>query len=173
MTMTSIYGLTNGFLCNGEFFLGVQWSSKKNQYLPEKKHTHTTTDQPATSTLPKDNRENKKIVKCVQGHPSKTPRQPSASVIWPVDWGHLADRVAIPHLWASSNNPVNDEGLHARRSLSTEFWIKYPWPKGRNSSIISEKYVTSFLCDIGYCCHFTGKATVVGVVGICPRSHVL
>lgn len=98
---------------------------------------------------------------------------------------HLSSDLLTGDIWLSTEPqyctsepavrtlPVGDGGLHTRHSVSTKVLMKYPWPKRRLSSIISEQYVISFLCDRGYCCYFTGEATVVGVVVTFPKSNVL
>ena len=85
MNMTSIYSLTNGLLWNGEFFLGVQWASKKNQYLPRKKKgIHTHTDQTATFTLPKKTQRTK-IRKVCPG-PSSQATQTTMGISYLTCW---------------------------------------------------------------------------------------
>ena len=85
MNMTSIYSLTNGLLWNGEFFLGVQWASKKNQYLRRKKKgIHTNTDQTAIFTLPKKTQRTK--IRKVRPGPSSQATQTTRGISYLTCW---------------------------------------------------------------------------------------
>ena len=86
MNMTSIYSLTNGLLWNGEFFLGVQWASKKNQYLrrKKKKDIHTNTDQTAIFTLPKKTQRTK--IRKVRPGPSSQATQTTRGISYLTCW---------------------------------------------------------------------------------------
>ena len=104
--MTTIYSLTNGLLWHGEFFLGVQWSSKKNQYLPRKKnaYTQTLTKQLHSLFQKTTQRTKNRTVRPGPSSQDTTLRQPGTSLIWPVDWVKIGCILSVQ----SSHAPVTE-----------------------------------------------------------------
>lgn len=106
MNMTTIYSLTNGLLWNGEFFLGVQWSSRKNQYLPRKKkaYTQTLTKQLHSLFQKTTQRTKNRTVRPGPSSQDTALRQPGTSLIWPVDWVKIGFILSVQ----SSHAPVTE-----------------------------------------------------------------